>query len=264
MIIGEYIYDKTTFEIHKEDDKYFFKDIETNKIKPTNFPSLANIVGSYWNFDCISTEVENKDNNFIAKKFIPIYDWIFCQLFGYGNTKEEALKNVENLFETFLKLNEKIEENIKRNYKNQMKKSHRFGLLPKNRTISTLDNDYYNDLELIFFDDGDEELRNLAIKAGIPEDGRSSEICMGYTYDNNIVFTKHWFIQGEFDKYKNAIDKVIPDIIKYYNLENYKIYYCAKTYLDTMIDENGNYINENIDSADFDYFVPYKGTRYKS
>lgn len=257
MKIGTYIIDGDEYDWYCEDGSYYEVNINTFDKKPLTKAFIAQTVGNPWDESCIKNTKIIKDDKVEIVKFIPIYDWIFVQLYGEGKTEEEALKNVNSLYEEMVSYNDKIEDNIDRNLRNQMKRVHRFGIFPKDRLISTIDkdNDYYEDMEIIYFEDGEKDFRELAVDEGVPDDGRADEPVTGYIDGEKIVFTRNGFIQGEREKYISTINKYEEQIKNHYNLDKYDLYYSTKCYYDYLRDEFGNYKEEIVDS-DFDYYIP--------
>ncbi len=259
MKIGTIFLDGDEFDWYFDNGRYYQIEQSTLKETPLTKAYIAQTVGNMWDENCNKDNtLENKDN-FETVRFIPIYDGIFVQLYGYGSTKEESIEKVKALYDELLEYNDKIEENIQRNLENQMLRVHRFAILPEDRIISTIDKDedYYENMEIIFFEDGKEDFRELVINEGIPDDARADEPITGYVEENKIVFTRWGFIKGEFERYLSAINKYEDKIVSHYNLkEEYEVYLGASRYYDILnYDENGNQPEDIIDS-DFDYYYP--------
>ncbi len=255
MRFGTLFLEDEELDYYEEDGTYYALNKDTLEKIPLTQVQVAQTVANAWSDDCIKDSFEEIKDGFEAIKFIPIYDWIFFQLYGQGKTKEEALQNVNRIYEAFCSLNDLIEENIERNRVRQALNTERFAILPIDRKTSTLDGDYYDDMELVFFDKSKDDFRTLCIREGIPSDARADEPLTGYVEDNKIIFTREMFISGEFEKYKNTIDKFEQEIVNHYNLKDYELYYSAKIYTNTQIDENGN-LNDSVLNKDFDYYTP--------
>lgn len=253
--IGIYTIDSEEFIWGKERGKFYEVHPDGTKVELTK-EHMAQVVGSRW--DTIrGCDIVEDDDMFKVELFIPIYDWIDLTLFGYGNTKEEAESNARKFYEELDEYNELIEKNIQRNLERQMENVHKFVIIPKDRSISSFRNldEYYSDMEVVYFEGNNKELRDLVIELGIPSDGRADEPLTGYVDVDKIVFTRMGFIKGELEYYKNTIEKFLPEIATHYKLEKYTLYYGAKRYYEILKDGNG-ITKPEIANGDFDYFHP--------
>ncbi len=256
MYIGDYIVDKEIYRIEKIKNIFYQIDSDGKRTKLTK-THIAQIVGNRWDdfYDFPKCEIDN--GIFRATRSVPIYDTICLDLYGYGKTEEEARRKVQKLYNEFDNLSEKIENNIKKNKENQMMRIHKFAIIPKNKTLTAYNNieEYYTNMELVFFKDGKDDFRRLLIDIGIPNDGRADECITGYVEGNNIVFTKMGFTKGEKSYYIDVINTYKKEIAKHYNIENYVLYYESDRYYDILQNSEGIY-PEDMDTLKFDYYYP--------
>lgn len=254
--IADYIIDDSTYKWVEDKGKFYQIDEDNKKVLLTKV-HMAQVLGTKWDTFYDVPECEKEGDTFKVIRSVPIYDWISLDLYGYGDTESMAWEDVKTLYEELDALNIRIEENIKLNKEKQMQRIHRFALLPKNRTLSDFRNieEYYTDMDLVFFKDGTEDFRNLLVAEGIPNDGRASDCVTGYIDDKNVVFMKDGFVKGESEFYLKAINEKREEIVKHYNLNDPVIYMGVKRYYETLLDEN-NITKDIILSGSFDYYYP--------
>lgn len=254
--IGVYFDGYENHVFFENDDKYYQVNEDGTKDDITK-EFIAVLAGQIWDKYTIG-ETSVINGGYKTELFAPIYDWIDLTLYGYGKSMEESKENAIKLFDEFYAYNEKIEANIQRNLESQMQRVHKFAILPKDRKLSSLEDltTYYSDMELIFFEDGKEDLRELVVKEGIPDDAHADDVPAGYVDGKDIVFTRWGFIKDEKELYKKAIDKFIPEILKHYNITDYNIYYSCDRYTKEMYTDVS--VKKEIVDGDFDYYIPKK------
>ena len=254
MLIGKHIIDGIELLWYEKDDKYH--QLEDNKKIELSKVYLSEQIANYWSFDSIhNTTKKQEDNTYLTTKFIPIYDWIFIELYGYGKTKEESIFDVENRFKIFIDYNEKLEENINRNKRIFMGKIKKFGYLPKKRDEFDIHCETFLDSEIIYFDDCELDFRELAIKNGVPSDARADGPIFGYVNENNLVFFKFGFINKQKEFFLKFIEENHKNIAKHYGLTKYTLYKQVIPYYNREVDNN-DVLLENMIDKDFDYYVP--------
>lgn len=200
----------------------YFVEME-RKIEPITKLEIANEVGMYWDKDCIYTETNQTQNGYCALMNIPIYEDIYICLYNCDETEELAEKGVKEMFDDFIALNEKFEENIERNRVNQQKNMKCFAFIPDNDDCK---NPVYENWKLVYFEDGETaDFRELAVREGVPNDARADRPIFGYVEGDKLVFFKKVFFQGEFDNYIPFIKSIYKDIAEHYGLENYHVFH---------------------------------------
>ena len=255
MKIATLSVDTNTYDIFLKDGNYVSVNCLNNEENNITKATIAHFyVGNAWDEDSIIDTIEEENGEYIATKFIPIYDFIDISLYGYGKTQSEAKDDLTDRYKDFILYDENINFNIERNRQNHMKKVHRFAIIPVDRQKSIFDKNYYENMELIFFKDSLSETRQLLIDSGIPDDGRADDGITGYVENNKIVFTRNGFIKDEYSKYIEAIKEYLDKIKKHYNLKKPELYFRARDYMDIFY-KNG-FLDESIVDSDFDYYYP--------
>lgn len=212
-----------------ENDKYFFIDRETKEKTEISEIDIAKMVANAWDTNFNSFECEKQEDcTYTVTMYINLYDGIAYLLYGYGNEEKNALEDVKNSYNKYIKIYQDYVEEKKKENETLMLSVHRFAILPKNRKVSTLDglDEYYGDVEIIYFDDGSESLKDLIIAEGIPSDARSDEAITGYVKDNEIIFTRSFFIRDEFRVYKETINRFLPELREKYKIQHGSVRYC--------------------------------------
>lgn len=254
--IGSIFIDDDEIEILQDVDNYYTHNIkETENILTTKL-SIAIYISNYWSKDSNSIEVKKDGNIFKATMYIPIYDFIFVELYGSGETKNIAKNQVNLIFNDLISYNNKYKENAKRNYHNFMLNVSKFGIFYKDRKTSNLDDRTFDNMEIIYDKPFTKTTYEEFIVAnGVPKDGRISETIRGYVKNNTIVFDKFGFLQGQKELYLKYIKEHYKEIAEHYNLdENYEVYAFMIKYED-YISKNNN-IPNNLIYKDYEFFIP--------
>lgn len=251
---------KTGSVCDEENDSFFYEEngkyYEDEKgMKEISKLQLAIYVSLYWSKSSISFETELKNEAFYATMFIPIYEDVYVELYEEGDTEEKAIENVNSRFDDFVKYSEKYEENIRRNEIKQLQNMHRFIFLPKDRKAICFD---FSDLDFFYVEDNNLSFRDLAVSFGVPNDARADVPIFGYVEGNKLVFFKELFLKGQFEQYKEIINKYQREIAKYYGLDEYELYIGMQTHEEYLRKNNIPILDEYVFSDFIAYYPIYK------
>lgn len=255
MKIGTYIVDNEEMDYFEENGSYYYINKNNEKIPQTKL-NIAYIITSEWSLNSIHNSSHEVNDKWVSEKNIIIYDWIEFILYGYGDTKQDSIKDLEDRYHDFIEYNHKYRLNVKRNKEKFMSSIHKFAYIPKDRNISELDTKgEIPEGEFIFFEDSEKDFRELIVEQGVPEDARADEPILGYVSKNELVFFKPYFLEGAREKFDKFVEENHAIVAHHYNLAIYKLYKGIKKYSDIYVDEHNN-IREELLNTDFMYCTP--------
>lgn len=258
MLFAKFYEDDKTIDIHLENESFFTIN-ESGKKLPTTRIDVCSYIADSWTGRHEEIYVEKENDTFVATCPIIVYDWISIDLYGYGTSKEEAIKNVEDTYDRCVKYYEAFEENIEKNKKAFFSKVHKFGFLPIDRNHFDVNDKHLPESELVFFEDNDLDFRENAFLNGIPSDARADSPIFGYVDGKKIVFSKDYFIKNSFQRedFLKTIRDYHKIIATHYNLDDYEVYEGCIDIYRYGTDENGH-LRDSLINETFEYLTPIK------